>query len=77
MKDIAKCMAAVVNTDGTRMLGEFLEETSDIGLATHKVSAVKLKGFVFKCGKTITKCFRTGRLNSSWYYFGHCTSALA
>lgn len=70
-------MAAVVNTDGTRMLGEFVEETGDIGLATHKVSAVKLKGFVFTCGKSITKCFREERLNSLWYYFGHCTSALA
>lgn len=37
MKDIvwfytAKSMAATVNTDGSTMLGELLEETSDLGL---------------------------------------------
>lgn len=47
MKDIvwsyiAKSMAAAVNTDGTRMLGELLEETSNLGLGC----SVKLNSFV-------------------------------
>ncbi len=54
-------MAAVVNTDVTRMLGELLEETSDLGLGC----ADKLNGFVpneisiyktVQDKKTETKC---------------------
>lgn len=46
---------------GPGCLERFLEETSDTGLASYEVSAVKLKGFVFKCGKSITKCFGAKR----------------
>lgn len=61
-------MAAVVNTDGTRMLGELLEETSDLGLGSEKVSLRQIEGVLFQMrypafGKSITKCFRTKILN--------------
>lgn len=39
MSYIAKSVAAVVNTDGTRMLGELLEETNDLGLGFKKLCA--------------------------------------
>lgn len=34
--DSAKSTAAALNTDGSKMLGELLEETSDLGLGYEK-----------------------------------------
>lgn len=55
MKDVvwsytAKSTVAVVNTDGTRMLGELLEETSDLGLAYKEKSLLcQIEEFCSKC----------------------------
>lgn len=69
----AKSKGAAGNTDWTRMFGELLEETSDLGLGYTK--SLLLNGRVLflmrypAFGKSITKWFRTKKAETDWGAF--------